>query len=162
MVAMTNRNKTISFRVTEDKFDDLKEIAEDEDISLSNLMRGRAENVLNLYQFVEDTESTTTELLDDHVAAMIDEDVYREFHDDFYQSNQSFRDFVVEEDYFDTKWVDETTVDYDEMLENFQDIVYNAERHNFDEAEEMIDKMRDEGYEQEAFLFNSVVSQYRE
>jgi len=38
-VAMGNKNKTISFRVNEDAFETLREIAEDRDISLSAVFR---------------------------------------------------------------------------------------------------------------------------
>lgn len=159
---MTEKNKTISFRVTEDKFDDLNQVAEDEDTSLSELLRGSAENILNVYDVAEKTESSTTELMDNHVEALENDELYRETVDAFYQDARDFQKFVRDEETFDTKWIDETTVEYDMMFENFQEVVYEAERHNFDAAEEIIDDLKSQGYEQEAYLLNSVASKYRE
>ena len=133
---MADKNKTISFRVEEDRFDDLKDIAEDLDTSLSKFMR-------------------------DHVEGLTDDEFYRQVHKDFYDDDREFKDFVEDNETFDTKWVDETSVDYDEMLENFQEVVTYAQRHDFEQAEELIDTMDEEGYEKEAFLLNSVVSEYR-
>lgn len=134
---MADKNKTISFRVEEDRFDDLKSIAEDLDTSLSDFMR-------------------------DHVEGLTDDEFYREVHKDFYDDDRGFEEFVQDKETFDTKWIDETSVEYDEMFENFKEVVTYAQRRNFEEAEEVIDTMDEQGYEQEAFLLNSVVSEYRD
>ena len=159
---MGDKNKTISFRVTEDKFEDLKQIAEEEEKSLSDLLRGSSDNILDLYEIADQTESSTTDLMDKHVRALENDDFYRETVDAFYQDGRDFQNFVSDEEIFDTTWVDETKVDYDMMFENFQEVVYQAERHNFDEAEEIIDDLKSQGYDQEAYLLNSVTSKYRE
>jgi uncharacterized secreted protein with C-terminal beta-propeller domain len=163
---MTKKNKTISFRVSGEKFEDLKEIAEEEDMSLSDLMRGRADNMLDVYEIGDEAESSTTEFFDEHVDSLVGDENYRNIHDAFYQDNRSFEEFVREEDYFDTKWVDETTVDYDEMLDKFGSVVSNAQRGSFDDeyfekAYDTIDQMRDEGYQREAFLLDTVVEKFQ-
>lgn len=167
MVAMGGKNKTISFRVSEEKFEDLKEIAEDEDISLSKLMRGRADNVLDAYEISDQMRSSTTELFDAHVDALVEDRDYRMLVDEFYQDERDFESFVKEEDYFETRWVDETAVNYDRMLEEFESVVSDAQRGKvdddyFDEAYDTIDELRDQGYEREAFLLNTVVEKFQE
>lgn len=164
---MAEKNKTISFRVTEDKFEDLKDVADEEDLSLSDLMRGRADNVLEVYRISDETDSSTTDLFDSHVDALVEDDDYRELVDEFYQDERDFKSFVKEEDYFETKWVDETAVDYDRMLEEFESVVSDAQRGKvdddyFDEAYDTIDELRDQGYEREAFLLNTVVEKFQE
>lgn len=159
---MPDKNKTISFRVTEGKFEDLKQVAEQEDQSLSDLLRGNTENILDLYEVAEETESTTTELMDKHVEALQNDELYRETVDAFYQDERDFQNFVSDSEAFDAKWIDETTVEYEMMFENFQEVIYEAQRHNFDEAEDIIDDLKSQGYEQEAYLLNSVTSKYRE
>lgn len=134
---MTDKNKTISFRVEEHRFDDLKDMADDLDTSLSDFMR-------------------------DHVEGLTDDEFYREVHKDFYGEDRDFKDFVEENEFFDTRWVDETTVDYDEMLGNFREVVFKAQRQDYEAAEDVIDDLEDHGYEQESFLLNSVVSEYRD
>lgn len=159
---MADKDKTISFRVSGEKFEDLRQVAEEEDQSLSDLLRGSADNILDLYEVAGETESSTVELMDNHVEALENDGLYRETVDAFYQDGRDFQKFVSDEEAFDTRWIDETTVEYDMIFENFQEVVYQAERHNFDEAEEIIDDLRDQGYDQEAYLLNSVTSKYRE
>ncbi|WP_414837801.1 hypothetical protein ACK3SF_00125 [Candidatus Nanosalina sp. VS9-1] len=134
---MAEKNKTISFRVQEQQFDEMKDIAEDLDTSVSKLMR-------------------------DHVEGMADDPLYREVHMEFYDDDRDFEAFVDDEDYFDTEWVDQTAVDYDKMLEKFHEVKYRAERQEMDEAYRIIDEMKEEGFEREAFLLNSITAQYRE
>lgn len=167
MVAMSEKNKTISFRVTQEKFEDLKEVAEDEDLSLSDLMRGRAENVLEVYKIADEAESSTTEFFDEHVDALSGDENYRDLHDAFYQDKRDFESFVREEEYFDTKWVDETAVDYDRMFDQFESVVTDAQRGKvdddyFEQAYDTIDQLRDQGYEREAFLLDTVVEKFQE
>lgn len=133
---MAEKNKTISFRVEEDRFDDLKDMADDLDASLSDFMR-------------------------DHVEGLTDDEFYREVHKQFYDDDREFEKFVGDNELFDTKWVDETSVDYDKMFEKVKEVVTYAQRRNFDEAEEIIDELDEQGYEQEHLLLNSVVSEYR-
>ena len=158
---MGEKEKTVSFRVTEEKFDQLKELSEDEDISLSDLMRTGAESFLSLYKVAEETESSTIELMGEHVDALENDEFYRTTVDTFYQGDENFQDYVENREEFDTKWVDQTSVEYEELFENFQNIVFEAQRHNFEDTEEIIDGMKEQGFEQEAYLLNSVVSEYR-
>ena len=164
---MGEKNKTISFRIEEEDFEQLKEISEDEDMSLSDLMRGQAENVLDVYEIAEETESNTTEFFDKHVEALRNDHNYRVALDEFYQDGRDFEKFVTEEELFDTKWVDETSVDYEKMLEKYESVVSNAQRGRFDddyfeEAYDTIDKLREKGYEREAFLLDTVVEKFHE
>lgn len=164
---MADKNKTISFRVTEDKFEDLKEVADEEDLSLSDLMRGRADNVLDVYEISDETDSSTTDLFDSHVDALVEDDDYRGLVDKFYKDERDFESFVKEEDYFETKWVDETAVDYDRMLGEFESVVSDAQRGKvdddyFEKAYDTIDELRDQGYEREAFLLDTVVEKFQE
>lgn len=156
-----DKEKTISFRITEDKYERLKELSEDENVSISNLMRTGADSFVSLNDTAERTESSPTELMEEHVDALENDEFYRETIDGLYNTNENLQEYVSSREEFDTKWVDETTVEYEKMFENFQEIVFQAQRHNFDEAEEMIDDIEEQGHEQEAYLLNSVVSEYR-
>lgn len=44
---MTNKNKTVSFRINEDKFEELREIADQRDISLSKVFRDYVDMLIN-------------------------------------------------------------------------------------------------------------------
>ncbi|WP_434531352.1 CopG family transcriptional regulator [Haloarcula sp. NS06] len=67
---MGNKNKTISFRVSEDKFETLREIAEERDISLSAVFRDYVDTLVSHdgqvkvapeHEFEDDATETSTE-----------------------------------------------------------------------------------------------------
>ncbi len=150
-----------TFRTGDLNKEELQEFAQEIDVSLADIMRQQASNLLELHEN-EEVEASPLEIMNSHAENMQEDEDYRDLHEAFYRDERDFRQFVTEEDVFDTKWVDETTVDYDLMLDKFRDIVYNAQMGDYEEARSIVDEFEEQGYSQEAFLFSSVISEYRE
>lgn len=149
-----------TFRLGDLSKDELQNMAEELELSLAEIMRQQARDLLELHES-GDLEASPVELMSSHADNLINDEGYRDIHQEFYDDERDFEAFVHEEEVFDTKWVDETTVEYEFMFDNFRNVVYSAQKRNFDEAESIIDSLDQQGYDQEAFLLSSVVSEYR-
>lgn len=158
-VAMTD-GKKFTFRIDESDLEELKELAEELDMSASELVRGQTENLLEIQE--SDVEASPAAVMDAHAENLVEDEDYRNLHEAFYSDGRGFSRFVSEEEVFDTKWVDETTVDYDMMLEKFRDVVYSVQMGEYDEACSVVSDFEEQGYSQEAFLFSSVISEYED
>jgi RNase H-fold protein (predicted Holliday junction resolvase) len=134
-----SKNKTISFRTDSDTVDWLE---------------GYAENEL---------DTNKSELLRDHIQRLEEDPLYRAFHTDLYNSDtESFEEFLEETDQVDIKWVDQRKLSYERLSEAMIEVHSLAERGYMDKAEEIIDGLKDEGYEREGIVLDSFSANYRD
>lgn len=110
--------------------------------------------------YVEDTDYSKSDVMRSHLENMKEDEVYREFHEEYMSEDGSLQDFIRERDEFDSEWIDLGQVDYDEMFSRFKSIKHAAERGDVDEAYEMVDQLAEDGYEREEILLHSVVAEF--
>jgi|GEM_PF-1844573 len=145
-----------TFRTGDLNKEELKKMAEELDVSLAEIVRQQVSNIKQLHEN-DEVEASPLDVMNDHAENMVDDEIYREVHQGFDNYDGDFEDFVREEEYFNTKWMDEESLDYEMM----RDAVESAQRGEFEEAYGTVEEMREEGFEQEGFLFNTIVSEYR-
>ena len=146
-----------TFRTGELDKEELKDMADELDVSLAEILRQQVSNIKDLHED-DNVEASPLDLMNDHAENMMDDELYREVHQGFNNYDGDFEEFVREDDLFDTQWVDEESLDYEMM----QEAVESAQRGEFEEAYGTVEQMKEDGFEREAFLFNTVVSEYRE
>ena len=146
-----------TFRTGELDKEELKDMADELDVSLAEILRQQVSNIKELHEN-DNLEASPLDLMNDHAENMMDDELYREVHQGFNNYDGDFEEFVREDDLFDTQWVDEESLDYEMM----QEAVESAQRGEFEEAYGTVEQMKEDGFEREAFLFNTVVSEYRE
>lgn len=137
--------------------EELKDMAEELDVSLAEIVRQQVSNIKELHED-DNIEASPLDVMNDHAENMVDDELYREVHQGFDNYDGDFEEFVREDDLFDTKWLDEESLDYEMM----RDAVESAQRGEFEEAYGTVEQIKEDGFEREAFLFNTVVSEYRE
>lgn len=132
---MADKNKTISFRVPEEDFEELQQYAEELDVSLSEVMRTYTDN-------------------------LVEDPLYREIHSEMIQQDSDIYQ-ALEQTELDTKWIDSREIRDDEFGEVFLETVKNARRGNYDQAYNIVDQLEEDGLETEAHVLDSVVEKYR-
>jgi len=149
-----------TFRLGDLDREELDDMSDDLDISLAELIRQQASNLLDLHGN-EDIEASPHQVMNEHAENMMDDELYRDVHQAYSEAEyDSFEDFVLEGDLFEdewTKWMDTESLDYEMMRE----AVEHAQRGEFEEAYGTVKEMKEQGFEQEGFLFNTIVSEYR-
>lgn len=135
---MSKENK-ISFRVSEEDFKELKEYAQELDIALSDVMRSHTDSFLNnqLYREI-------------HIGLLDEENNL----DNFYDALEEYSEA-------DTKWTNTESINQIEFSEKFLETVRYAQREQFQEAYDIIEELEQNGLETEAYVLDSVVSQYK-
>lgn len=135
---MSKENK-ISFRVSEEDFKELKEYAQELDIALSDFMRSHTDLFLNnqLYREI-------------HIGLLDEENNL----DNFYDALEEYSEA-------DTKWTNTESINQIEFSEKFLETVRYAQREQFQEAYDIIEELEQNGLETEAYVLDSVVSQYK-
>ena len=157
---MSEDTEKYTFRTGDIDKEDLQEMAEELDVSLAQMMRDQARNMLELHQN-EEIEASPHQVMNEHTENMLDDELYRDVHQAYSEAEyDDFEEFVLEGDLFEdewTKWMDTESLDYEMMKE----AVEYAQRGKFDEAYGTVKEMKEQGFEQEGFLFNTIVSEYR-
>jgi|GEM_PF-5575342 Ribbon-helix-helix protein, copG family. len=125
--------------------------------------RADDELVEYLEEYSEETGSSKSEIMRSHLISLKEDPLYREFHKgNMDGSYDDLADFLESDQDVDSDWVNLEKVDYDEMFDRFKKIKHAAERGELDEAYQMVDDLRDDGYEREEILMQSIVAKYDE
>ena len=107
--------------------------------------------------------ASKSEVIRDFIERLEKDPMYRAFHTDLYRQNpEDFGAFLEEADEFDVKWIDQEKLDYQKISDSMVEVHSRASRGDYDEAEEIIDELKDEGYEREGIVLDSFVSGYRD
>ena len=157
---MSDDGEKYTLRLGDLDREELDDMSDDLDISLAELIRQQASNLLDLHGN-EDIEASPHQVMNEHTENMMEDDLYRDIHQAYSEAEyDSFEEFVLEGDLFEdewTKWMDTESLDYEMMRE----AVEYAQRGEFEEAYGTVEEMKEQGFEQEGFLFNTIVSEYR-
>ena len=145
-----------TFRTGDLDKEELQEMSDELGVSLAEILRQQVSNIKELHED-DNIEASPLDVMNGHAENMVQDELYREVHQGFNNYEGDFEEFVREDDLFDTKWVDEENLDYKMM----EEAVEYAQRGEFEEAYGTVEDMKEDGFEQEAFLFNTLVSEYK-
>ncbi|MFB6207826.1 MAG: hypothetical protein ABEJ69_00595 [Candidatus Nanohaloarchaea archaeon] len=153
---MTDKNKTLSTRIEEFKYDFLKDFAEETDASLTEIQRTHLDQLSHGVFPSDDGYHVDSEEVDE---------AYRELILQLNAGDVDSLDEFVEENYglgsVEETAVEEVEAESLDFADAMEDIVLYADAMEYEQAEEVIEDWREQGYDREALLMDIVLNQYR-
>ncbi|MFB6204544.1 MAG: hypothetical protein ABEJ75_02780 [Candidatus Nanohaloarchaea archaeon] len=148
---MAGKDKTLSTRIEEFKYDFLKDFAEEIETSLTEIQRTHLDQLsLGVSETGDGYQVDRSEVDEAYQALLVQlnagevEDL-DEFVDENYGVDADISEFGADTDFVDA----------------MEDVVLYADASEYEQAEEVIDEWRKEGYDREALLMDLVLNQYR-
>ena len=131
------KEKTVSIRLEEHTFDFFEDYAEEHlGVSKSDAVRN-------------------------HIEALEENEFYRQLHTELQNSGfEGLNKILEENEAIDTDYVNMTEIDYERLFRDIETAVLDSRGENYEGLHDLVDDLRDDGYQREAHLIHSMASAY--